>query len=88
MSKPQAGIAPISDGATSDAIGFAEPAHVDSIDLERDSAIRVQALMALAAYSVLHSSCKHGSALAKSQPSAIRVLGTHGSRCSLGSPVS
>ena len=63
-SKPQAGIAPISDGATSDAIGFAEPAHVDSIDLERDSAIRVQALMALAAYSVLHSSCKHGSALA------------------------
>ena len=63
-SKPQAGIAPISDGATSDAIGFAEPAHADFIDLERDSAIRVRALMALAAYSVLHSSCKHGSALA------------------------
>ena len=56
LGKPQAGIAPISDGATSDAVGFAEPAHVDSIDLERDS--------------------------------AIRVLGTHGSRCSLGSPVS
>ena len=29
-----------------------EPAHVDFIDLERDSAIRVRALMALAAYSV------------------------------------
>ena len=56
LSKPQAVFAPYSDGATSDAIGFAEPAHA------------------------LHSSCKHGSALAKSQPSAIRVLGTHGSR--------
>jgi hypothetical protein len=29
-----------------------EPAIVDFIDLERDSAIRVRALMALAAYSV------------------------------------
>ena len=30
----------------------AEPAHVDFIDLERDSAIRELALMALTAYSV------------------------------------
>ncbi len=31
---------------------MAEIAHDDFIDLERDSAIRVQALIALAAYSV------------------------------------
>ena len=35
-----------------------EAAHVDFIDLERDSAIRVRALMALAAYSVRNSSNK------------------------------
>ena len=33
------------------------------IDLERDSAIRVQALMALAAYSVRHYPNKFGTAL-------------------------
>ena len=32
-----------------------EPAHDDFIDLERDSAIRVRALVALAAYSVRKS---------------------------------
>ena len=42
---------------------MAEIAHADFIDLERDSAIRVRALMALAAYSVRIFSNKFGNTL-------------------------
>ncbi len=49
-----------------------EPAHDDFIDLERDSAIRVRALMALAAYSVRQCLNKFIIALAQSQVAGFR----------------